>query len=222
MALDVTVYSELSADELSAAIAAFDATVADLQSVTSGRAFAASAIDAEILADASIDLRPASYTMIRVDKNHIEAGYNLVRDFLKAIKLQGKADALLNGETPFDTARAASETRANRTISVPRSTEAMERLDLGMSEPIDLIEIGFSDDEFYSLYKTPVFNSLNTFLSVNIDDFEDDSICGVARLKMALELVEGHNRNLDHPQITRLKEMIEHAIRLDTGVFFFF
>ena len=98
----------------------------------------------------------------------------------------------------------------------------MERLGVDRSIDGDLVEITLTDDEFYSLYSTPVFDSLNSGLQILIDDFEDESIIGIERLKTALALVQRHNRDLNHPQVIQLEQMIEHAIRFETGVFFFF
>lgn len=113
----------------------------------------------------------------------------------------------------------------SRFITVPKDAEAVVALDYNEASDDQLIEIILDDREFYAIWKSGFFSSLNYMAKVNIDDSEDDGITDVEVLK---EVVNSSlfDVELGDPKLNRLLEemrvLFQEAIARGTGVFFFF
>ncbi|HDL8284409.1 TPA: hypothetical protein PXQ99_001166 [Yersinia enterocolitica] len=108
-----------------------------------------------------------------------------------------------------------------KSITVPVSTEAMNRLDFDECVEGDLIEMNLDEPEFERIWNSGVFDKLNDSLGVNIDIYEDESLIGVDTLVKAKNMLEKSFDHSDH-SIKQLLSMINKAIEYKTGIFFFF
>nr|CBX69845.1 hypothetical protein YEW_DX16730 [Yersinia enterocolitica W22703] len=108
-----------------------------------------------------------------------------------------------------------------KSITVPVSTEAMNRLDFDECIAGDLIEMNLDEPEFEKIWNSGVFDKLNDSLGVNIDIYEDESLIGVDTLVKAKNMLEKNFDHSDH-SIKQLLSMINKAIEYKTGIFSFF
>ena len=110
-------------------------------------------------------------------------------------------------------------------ITVPKDGEAMVALDYNEASDDQLIEMRLDDREFYAVWESGFFDSLNDMAKVNINDYEDDAITNVEVLK---EVVSSglFERELGDAELNgllkQMKELFQEAIVRGTGVFFFF
>lgn len=61
-----------------------------------------------------------------------------------------------------------------KTISVPLSLEAMQRLNFDVCVDGDLVELELSQSQFDYCWKIGFFRSLNSHLGLLIDEYEDE------------------------------------------------
>lgn len=109
-----------------------------------------------------------------------------------------------------------------KTISVPLSVDALNRLDVDECLPGDLEEINLSDVEFEALFSSGVISEINNNLGKLIDDYEDDSVQGLQDLKAMLRLLEVALSNSELPVLRKIIALTNTAIANRTGVFFYF
>lgn len=108
-------------------------------------------------------------------------------------------------------------------LSVPVSTEAMERLDYNECVDDDLIEVFLDEVDHNKLWDTGVLKLINDKLDKNIDDYEDERIIGLNDLYQAQEIINGKILlNPSEDTLRKLLSQINLAIKRDTGVFLFF
>jgi len=110
-----------------------------------------------------------------------------------------------------------------KTIVVPTTIEAMEKLDFDACTPDDLVELRLSENEYNELWQSGVLDTLNQQLGLLIDDYEDESIIEEDKLLEAKNIVKNSVLKTKNVQvISKLLNQIELALRNNTGVFFYF
>ncbi len=109
-------------------------------------------------------------------------------------------------------------------ITVPLNKKAEEDLNFNNASPDDLIELAISDEAYFVLEKE-LFLEFNKICNVLIDNYEDEKIIGIGKLKSLLEFMESDaiSENAeDIPRYNEIKSMIIEAINRETGIYFFF
>ncbi|MHA3736986.1 hypothetical protein ACXR0M_15145 [Pseudomonas sp. Eth.TT006] len=109
-----------------------------------------------------------------------------------------------------------------KTISVPLTVEAMNRLDFDECLPGDLEEIDLSEDEFTALLKTNIIENINSTLGIFIDEYEDEKIQGISKLEASLKIFQEAFKNTKCETIKKIIKLNESAIQKNTGLFFYF
>lgn len=108
-----------------------------------------------------------------------------------------------------------------RSIIVPKFQEAIEKLEYDSASEEDIITWSVTDEEFSVLYH--IFRDINRSFSVLIDDYEDENIVDIDKLKEIQQyLVNNHKENLTNRQaVKKLISFFDDAIERRTGVFFY-
>lgn len=109
-----------------------------------------------------------------------------------------------------------------KTISVPLSLDALNRLDVNECLSGDLEEIDLSDVEFEELFSLGVIGEINNNLGKLIDDYEDDNVQGLQDLKVMLRLLEIELSKNELPVLRKIIALTNTAIANGAGVFFYF
>jgi len=112
-----------------------------------------------------------------------------------------------------------------KTICVPKSKDALDRLDYNKTEEGDLFEISLDADVFLELFKIGFFQAINRLAHSNIDDFEDDAIIEESYLKNILnsDIFNEQKYNVDVFKIVKkIEELFLQALKYKTGIFFYF
>lgn len=109
-----------------------------------------------------------------------------------------------------------------KTISVPVTVEAMNRLDFDACLPGDLEEIFLSEDEFSTLVKTGAIEKINSTLGILIDEYEDEKIQGISELQTSLNIFQEALKTTNTEIINKILKLNQSAIKHDTGLFFYF
>lgn len=108
-------------------------------------------------------------------------------------------------------------------LSVPVSTEAMERLEYNECMDDDLIEVFLDEVDYNKLWDTGVLELINDKLGKNIDDYEGERIVGLNDLYQAQAIInEKILLNPSEGTLRKLLSQINVAIKRDSGVFFYF
>ena len=115
-----------------------------------------------------------------------------------------------------------TETFNLKCITVPKTIDAQKRLDYDECFDVDLVEFNMTNEEYASLDKTEVFTILNEALSINIDEYEDESIFDPVMIHKAKMLVEGMLYSKHSLLLAMLLSQIKKAEESKTGVYFFF
>lgn len=108
-------------------------------------------------------------------------------------------------------------------ISVPISKQAMARLDYDQHSSADVIEQVLSQSEIDTLFRTGFFATINEAASVNIDDFETESIVSETSIGLAINAAREHV--MSYPDLVyspKILFLLQEALRLKTGIFFSF
>ena len=110
-----------------------------------------------------------------------------------------------------------------KVISVPLSVDAMNRLDFNEVQPGDVEEIELDRSHYVFAFESGLFDALNDRLGIMIDDYEDESIKDIQKLKLGLEIIENTKINIEYaPFFEELERLFKLALEKQTGVFFFF
>lgn len=112
-----------------------------------------------------------------------------------------------------------------KVICVPVDLAAEERLNFNNCIKGDLIELCLSDDQFGSLNKAGLFQSINAIAHSNIDDFEDECIHDKERLLSILNsdlLAPVKYPKLISNEVLLLRNLFVEALNRQTGIYFFF
>ena len=108
-------------------------------------------------------------------------------------------------------------------ITVPVDREAEMLLDTDECPDEKLAELNLSQEELDALWKTGLFQELNTACNVLIDDFEDEKIRDKEALAKGLKIVNHMVRINPHDDILpEIATQFEKALQFNTGVYFFF
>ncbi|EFK3892276.1 hypothetical protein K6716_00105 [Escherichia marmotae] len=108
-------------------------------------------------------------------------------------------------------------------ISVPLTQQAMERLDYDCCKPGDLFEVVLNATDERALAETDIITLLNASLNICIDDFEDEHVTDIHKIKHMVALIE--QTLISHPEnsfLTILLSQTRLALAVSTGVFFYF
>ncbi|GHU87408.1 hypothetical protein FACS189476_02810 [Spirochaetia bacterium] len=108
-------------------------------------------------------------------------------------------------------------------ICVPLSKEAKARLDYNENIDGDLVEINISESDFFQLWDTGLFDSLNEKLDLMFDIGEDEEIKELNKMEKAKEIVGNYYKKYkDIILLGEIMDLIDVAIRNKTGIFFYF
>lgn len=105
-------------------------------------------------------------------------------------------------------------------ITVPLTREAMHRLNYNQCISGDLEELELDDEVYREIWSTNFFDIINKELDTNIDDYEDESICGNNRLNRLLNIISSYIHI--HIFFHELYRLVKLALNSNTGIFFFF
>lgn len=105
-------------------------------------------------------------------------------------------------------------------ICSPVSKSAMDRLNFGVENEGDLLEIIISDELYVKIWELGFFDEINKVINKHIDDYEDENI------KNKLDLIKVMNINQKYKKygvfFEDMEGLIFNAINNNTGIFFFF
>lgn len=108
-------------------------------------------------------------------------------------------------------------------ILVPLDKKAEIDLDFDEAKDYQLIKLILSDNEFDNLYTEGLFNLINQVGNTNIDEFENDSVCGLENLKAVILALNEFKLISKHKEILfKLSYMFNEAFRRNTSVHFYF
>ncbi|MEX6315796.1 hypothetical protein AB6G19_21170 [Providencia manganoxydans] len=107
-------------------------------------------------------------------------------------------------------------------ITVPLSKEAMHRLDYNESIDGDLLELELSDNQLHILNKVNLFEEINYKLGLNIDDYEDESLHDMNKIKKLNEILTSMINKENEHIINSILELSNAALNKKTGIFFYF
>jgi len=108
-------------------------------------------------------------------------------------------------------------------ISVPLSDDALHRLGCNESESGDLNEIELDDAQFQLLWQSGLFDEFNDKLGVLIDDYEDESVTDIEKLKEAFCIANAYRGIHSGESVFQtISELVSVAIEKRTGIFFYF
>ncbi|MFY3769830.1 hypothetical protein ACOT1K_08170 [Providencia manganoxydans] len=107
-------------------------------------------------------------------------------------------------------------------ITVPLSKEAMHRLDYNESIDGDLLELELSDNQLHILNKVNLFEEINYKLGLNIDDYEDESLHDMNKIKNLNEILTSMINKENEHIINSILELSNVALNKKTGIFFYF
>ncbi len=112
-----------------------------------------------------------------------------------------------------------------RTITVPKDSEAMLKLDMNTAEPSSLLEHDLDEEAFRFLEISGVFSLINSACSSLIDDGEYEGLVGEEVLlsgnAVLMEMYQSAPPKL-RVALTPITRLFREAIKRRTGVFFFF
>ncbi len=103
-------------------------------------------------------------------------------------------------------------------IIVPKTIEAMQRLDYDQCVEGDLFEISFDINESKKLWDSGLWTSMNRKLNLLIDTYEEEEIF-FEMLDDALIILEQYKQKLDPNAYTQLKNAFSKAKFYKTQVY---
>lgn len=111
-------------------------------------------------------------------------------------------------------------------IAVPRTKEGAERFDLNQEKEADVYKWQLTIEEYKTLVSTKIFDLLNHFCGILIDDYENDAILDRERLSIGIIVVgDVMNREIAGEKfqvIEKLAALFVLAYSMNTGVHFYF
>ena len=115
---------------------------------------------------------------------------------------------------------------SKKCITVPKTKEAEQRLDLDKATSDELLEYYFeTDQDFYNLYQSKFFDEINQLCDSMIDDFESDELLDLDSKKKCLTYLEFKQKSVDtinYKIIDEIIKLVKESINRDTGLYFFF
>ena len=112
-----------------------------------------------------------------------------------------------------------------KVIAVPKDEDAMKALDFDQATDGQLSELFLNDEDFKKLWTIGLFDSINELTGTLIDEYEDDNITDMSKLKLVLEsslLDEAKYSSELSLIISRIKDLFKEAQERGTGIFFYF
>ncbi len=109
----------------------------------------------------------------------------------------------------------------DKLIVVPRTSEAMERLDYDQAADSELIQIKLEYEDYISLYQNGFWNGLSEAMECNIDDHEDEQVVDGGKLANGVRFCRGLDQKESDP-IKKISKILEDAQKLRTGIYFYF
>lgn len=112
-----------------------------------------------------------------------------------------------------------------RVVTVPKDKKAEEALDYDKARQEQLIELSLEEADFYFLHQSGIIELINKIGDANIDDFEDDVVCGKENLNKiiaAIQLNEPPENDSNYQLVNNLLTLFKEAINRNTGVYFYF
>jgi hypothetical protein len=113
----------------------------------------------------------------------------------------------------------------NKTIIVPKNKDALNALNYNEATDDQLYELLLNDHQFKLLWKTGIFNNINTIADSMIDIYEDENIVNKYFLNEIINsgILDNNYPDTELMEIMKeIKKMFAKAIEWDTGIFFFF
>lgn len=107
-------------------------------------------------------------------------------------------------------------------IFVPKTLEAMYEQEYGKWSPSDYYLWELAEDEFNGLWQDGIFDFLNMYFDVMIDEYEDEEIFYQRLYFCKEELFEKLSKYKCHSEINKLKQMVNYAIDTRTLICFLF
>lgn len=109
-----------------------------------------------------------------------------------------------------------------KAIYVPKSKEAMKRLDYDECLADDLLELHLNNEDYAYLNEIGLFEEINKRIGKCIDEYEDEEITKLEDLikihSITLKLYKKTKKNI----LLNFLSKIQFAIDYKTGVFFYF
>lgn len=109
-----------------------------------------------------------------------------------------------------------------KTISVPTSLLAAQRLDLGQEQEADTLDVVLSKQEFDVLFSSGFIEQVNELANVNIDDYEDELISDPLGLKACEELSVEFFERSRLEVFSKIAAQVKFALKTGTSLHFFF
>ncbi|MEZ2443008.1 hypothetical protein AB6805_14895 [Chitinophaga sp. RCC_12] len=108
----------------------------------------------------------------------------------------------------------------DKIIVVPKDKTAKDALIYNTATSEQLIEVTLNEMEYKELWDTGFFDLINNIAGINIDDFEDEGIEDVGRLKKVL--TSGIFATNAVGKVNQIKSLFEEAVKRKTGIYFYF
>ncbi len=110
-----------------------------------------------------------------------------------------------------------------KTIVVPKTEDAMRRLDFNESRENDLLELSLDDLEYNDISQSGLFQIINKELEIYIDDYEDESVTDLSKMIKMKEIMGTYiEKNKNIVFLYKFLNIVDQAIVLKTGIFFYF
>lgn len=106
-------------------------------------------------------------------------------------------------------------------ISVPVSKDALDRLDRGVEQQGDLVEISLSDADFDQIFRSGWVERVNREVRCNIDDYEDEHLLDDEQLQRLASVTEEYVRD-GADVFSAILRLVGEARMNKTGLHFYF
>ena len=110
-------------------------------------------------------------------------------------------------------------------ICVPKDQLAQLNLGFDQSKDGELIELKLSDRQFYKLLNIGLFHRINLLIQSDIDDFEDESINDVSKLRQVIESRLFDREFFDEETFeiaNKIRKLFIEALNRKTEIHFYF
>ena len=107
-------------------------------------------------------------------------------------------------------------------IYVPKTIEAMYEQEYGKWQPSNHYVWELTETEFSVLWQDGIFDFLNRYFDVMIDEYEDEEIFYQRLYFCKEELFEELSKYKCYSEIEKLKQMVDYAIKTRTLICFVF
>lgn len=105
-------------------------------------------------------------------------------------------------------------------ITVPIDKTVEMALDYDEASSSQLIEITLNAQQFEALERKHFFTQINYLVGSLIDNFEDESIQDIEKLKILIDQLDYHGIDEDFAEAFR--ELLKQALLREVGIYFYF